>query len=75
MARGQLELPGSRMNLRYLREVDSALVGMVFLMRRVVTTKDDGSYAYAGRTDFALLSRPNRGRAAPLPPARRGTPS
>lgn len=47
--------PGTRMNLRNLREVDSALVGMIFLMRRAVTTRDDGTYAYAGRPGFALL--------------------
>ena len=44
------------MNLRNLREVDTALVGMVFLMRRAVTTRDDGSYAYAGRAGYALLT-------------------
>lgn len=52
-----------RMNLRNLREVDSALVGMIYLMRRAVTTRDDGSYAYAVRAGFALLTRP------PLPGA------
>jgi len=46
------------MNLRNLPEVDTALVGMIFLMRRAVTTADDGSYAYAGRAGFALLTRP-----------------
>jgi len=46
-----------RMNLRTLREVETALVGMVYLMRRAVTTRDDGSYAYAGRAGFALLTR------------------
>lgn len=51
------------MNLRNLREVDSALVGMIYLMRRAVTTRDDGSYAYAVRAGFALLTRP------PLPGA------
>lgn len=45
------------MNLRNLREVDTALAGMVYLMRRAVTTRDDGSYAYAGRAGFALLTR------------------
>ena len=49
-----------RMNLRNLREVDTALVGMVFLMRRAVTTRDDGTYAYAGRAGYALLTRPPR---------------
>jgi len=48
------------MNLRNLREVETALVGMVYLMRRAVTTRDDGSYAYAGRTGFALLTRAPR---------------
>ncbi len=51
------------MNLRNLREVDSALVGMIFLMRRAVTTRDDGTYAYAGRAGFALLPRPERSGA------------
>ncbi len=55
------------MTLRDLWEVDTALVGMVFLMRRAVETRDDGSYAYAGRAGFALLTRANRGRAAPSP--------
>lgn len=49
------------MNLRNLREVDTALVGLIFLMRRAVTTRDDGSYAYADRTGFALLTRSPRG--------------
>jgi hypothetical protein len=50
------------MNLRNLREVETALAGMVFLMRRAVTTRDDGSYAYAGRAGYALLTRPPRSR-------------
>lgn len=50
------------MNLRNLREVETALAGMVFLMRRAVTTRDDGSYAYAGRAGYALLTRPSRSR-------------
>jgi len=50
------------MNLRNLREVETALAGMVFLMRRAVTTRDDGSYAYAGRVGYALLTRPPRSR-------------
>lgn len=45
------------MNVRHLKEVDSDLCGMVFLMRRAVTTRDDGTYVYAGRTGFALLGR------------------
>jgi len=52
-----------RMNLRNFREVETALVGMVYLMRRAVTTRDDGSYAYAGRTGFALLTRAPRAGA------------
>ena len=53
----------AHMNLRNLPEVDTALVGMIFLMRRAVTTADDGSYAYAGRAGFALLTRsPAAGR-------------
>ena len=55
------------MNLRNLREVDTAVVGMIFLMRRAVQTRDDGSYAYAGRTGFALLTRPNRPGALRAP--------
>ncbi len=54
------------MNLRNLREVDTALVGMIFLMRKAVTTRDDGKYDYAGRSGFALLTRASRGEA-PLP--------
>lgn len=55
---GRAENPSvKRMNLRNLREVETALVGMVYLMRRAVTTRDDGSYAYVGRTGFALLTR------------------
>lgn len=50
------------MNLRNLREVETALVGMVFVMRRAVTTRDDGSYAYTDRAGFALLTRPPRSR-------------
>jgi len=54
-----------RMNLRKVLEVDTALVGMVYLMRRAVTTRDDGSYAYEGRSGFALLTRaPLRARRA-----------
>jgi len=64
--------PKTPMNLRNLREVDTRLVGMIFLMRRAVTTRDDGSYAYAGRADFALLSRPRQGRTRVRLP---GTPS
>jgi hypothetical protein len=41
-------------------DVDTAIAGMVFLMRKVVTTRDDGSYAYAGRSGFALLTRGHR---------------
>lgn len=48
------------MNLRDLHEVDTAVCGMVFLMRRAVTTRDDGAYVYAGRTAFALLTRGRR---------------
>jgi len=54
---GRSARPRERMNLRNLREVDTALAGMVYLMRRAVTTRDDGSYAYAGRAGFALLTR------------------
>lgn len=54
--RGAEDPLAKRMNLRNLREVDTALVGMVFLMRRAVTTRDDGSYAYAGRAGYALLT-------------------
>ena len=49
------------MNLRDMREVETALCGMIFDMRRAVTTRDDGAYVYAGRTTFALLTRPMRG--------------
>jgi len=49
------------MNLRSLPEVDTALVGMIFLMRRAVTTRNDGRYEYADRTGFALLTRAPRG--------------
>lgn len=49
--------PRRTMNLRNVAEVDTALVGMVFLMRKAVTTRDDGRYEYAGRTGFALLTR------------------
>lgn len=45
------------MNLRNLREVESTVCGMIFLMRRAVTTRDDGAYVYAGRAGFALLTR------------------
>ena len=48
------------MNLRDLQEVDTALCGMIFLMRRAVITRDDGAYVYAGRTAFALLTRQPR---------------
>ena len=55
------------MNLRNLKEVDTGLVGMIYLMRRAVTTRDDGRYEYAGRTGFALLTRtPRRGPAPRL---------
>ena len=52
--------PSEPMNLRNLKEVNTPVVGMIYLMRRVVTTRDDGSYAYAGRTGFGLLARVNR---------------
>lgn len=52
------------MDIRNLREVNTGLVGMVYLMRRAVTTRADGSYSYAGRTGFALLTRAPR-QAAP----------
>lgn len=52
------------MKLQNLREVESALVGMIYLMRKAVTTRDDGSYAYAGRSGFALLTRAARQRPA-----------
>lgn len=58
--------------------MDSAFVGMIYLMRRAVTTRDDGSYAYADEAGFALLTRASRrpeapGGAAPLPgPPRTG---
>jgi len=51
------------MNLRNVPEVDTAVVGMVYVMRRAVTTRGDGSYAYAGRTGFALLTRAHSPRA------------
>jgi hypothetical protein len=51
------------MNLRNVPEVDTALVGMIFLMRRAVTTRDDGSYVYAGRPGFAVLTRSDTLRA------------
>ena len=54
------------MNLRSLKEVDTALVGMIFLMRRAVTTRDDGWYEYADKVPFALLTRTPRG-APPFP--------
>jgi len=53
------------MNLRNLKEVDTGLVGMIYVMRRVVTTRDDGRYEYAGRTGFALLTRGPRGVDTP----------
>jgi hypothetical protein len=49
-----------RSNLPTVLDVDTAIAGMVFLMRKVVTTRDDGSYAYAGRSGFALLTRGHR---------------
>ena len=54
------------MDLRRLAEVDTALVGMIYLMRRAVTTRDDGRYEYAGRTGFALLTHAPHG-GSPLP--------
>ena len=53
------------MNLRSLKEVDTALCGMIFVMRKAVTTRDDGRYEYAGRTGFALLTRGASGMDAP----------
>ena len=52
------------MNLRGLREVDTKLVGMIYLMRRAVTTRDDGRYEYASKMPFALLARSPRDRPA-----------
>jgi hypothetical protein len=51
------------MDLRELREVDTAACGLIFLMRRAVRTRDDGAYVYAGRAGFALLTKSpeNRG--------------
>ena len=59
---GEVPARESAMNLRNLREVETALAGMIFLMRRAVTTRDDGSYAYAGRAGYALLTHPPRSR-------------
>ena len=54
------------MNVRGLKEVDTALVGMIFLMRRAVTTRDDGRYEYAAKVPFALLTRaPRNGPSLP----------
>ena len=63
MTRGGPRLRSS-VNLRSLKEVDTALVGMVFLMRRAVTTRDDGRYEYAAKVPFALLTRTPRERPA-----------
>lgn len=52
--------PDACMNLRNLREVDTALCGMFFLMRRAVTLRDDGAYEYLGRSSYALLTRGRR---------------